>query len=299
MEEVYERILAALPEQAAACLRLLDGTQRRAVTEVRLRAGAPASVTLGGGNRYMTAAGPRRSGEAALVFTEADLKAFLYRFCGGSVYAHERTLAKGYLTVRGVRVGVAGSFGEKGVEKIGSLCIRLPRHVEGCAAALVSAARRDGCLRGVLVASAPGVGKTTVLRDFARTLASGEDARRVVLIDEREELFLPEVFAGCLIDVVAGVDKAAGLTNAVRALAPEAAVFDEIVSEAEARSLAAAHAGGVAIYASVHETSAEAILAKPSLAALFAAGVFGGVYLLSKDADGKRTGRYADVGGGR
>ncbi|MBO5744770.1 MAG: hypothetical protein J6R60_03180, partial [Clostridia bacterium] len=62
----------------------------------------------------------------------------------------------------------------------------------GVASALVDVLAHYGYKRGILVYSPPGVGKTTLLRDLARTLTRAPHYLRLCLIDPRGELDFPD-----------------------------------------------------------------------------------------------------------
>ena len=82
--------------------------------------------------------------------------------------------------------------------------------------------------RGVLVVGPPSSGKTTFLRDVARSLSLGRfgPSRRVAVVDERGELGGYDL--GPNADVLRGYPKAAGLDAAIRTLSPEVAVLDAV-----------------------------------------------------------------------
>ncbi len=89
---------------------------------------------------------------------------------------------------------------------------------------------------GLLLVGAPSSGKTTVLRDIARQLSSGSVGaiRRVAVIDERGELAgVYKGMRGIFLGLAARLDgypKAQGILQAVRSLAPDYILCDEIGS---------------------------------------------------------------------
>ena len=95
--------------------------------------------------------------------------------------------------------------------------------------ALLSAALAQKPTRPLVLAldGRCGSGKTTLLRTIARTLA--ERQRLVAVIDERGELFPPE---GPLppLERIGGVDKARAVQMALRTLAPQVILLDELGS---------------------------------------------------------------------
>ena len=78
------------------------------------------------------------------------------------------------------------------------------------------------------MAGPPSSGKTTFLRDIARSLSLGRFAsgRRVAIVDERGELGGFDL--GPCADILRGYPKETGLEVALRTLSPEVIVCDEL-----------------------------------------------------------------------
>ena len=295
----YIKITECLPFTVRSALNRLSADTLEKIAEIRLRAGNITTVTLAGENLYITDTGLSKLPTRPVRVTAADVEEFIYKFCGGSVYAYENTVKAGYITRHGIRAGLCGTAVLKngavcGFSQITGVNIRLPHHIYGCAAALAEALRKSGFPghAGVLVVSPPGVGKTTVLRDLAihlsRPDAHAGSARkfyRICLIDERSELYLPEYFSGCAVDVFDGVPKAEGLECAARVMAPEIIICDEIGSKADADIIRNAHMGGIVFIASMHGASERDVFAKSAVRSLCEDGVFSHLYLLSREGE--------------
>ena len=265
-----------LPERIRAGLYELAGQGRiRAtdISEVRLRLGRPASVTLNGVNVVMT----ERAGAKEL----ADCVSAL---CRGSYYAHGATIRDGYICVGGgFRVGVCGTASEDGnVSDITSVNIRLPHIIRGVSEYLIRRCIDSGRLRSMLIYSPPGVGKTTLLRDLAARLG-GEFARRTALIDTRGELFMPEMFADTLCDVLTGYPRAKGIELATRTLSPEVIICDELGDAEEARAILGAQNTGVPLIASAHASSLDELLSRPNIRLLHENRVFDYYIAISRE----------------
>lgn len=245
------------------------------VAELRLRAGRHSALTV-----YREG---RLASQMLRHITAPDaLRSVLSAVCGGSVYAHEGSMCEGYVTLpSGVRVGVGGrAVAENGrvrtVSAVHTLVFRFPTPVFGAA---------DGLYRffgqsegGILLFSAPGGGKTTLLRDFVRQ--AGRHLR-VAVIDTRGEFFDPD--ADSLAELLIGYPKAVGAEIAVRTLSPEVLVLDEI-GEREASALADLTAFGVRTVASAHGTCAEELLSRAPIHRLFSAGLFQHLYDVKKNS---------------
>ena len=270
-EARFSEILACLPRQLQQQITRMRAGQDdlpARLSEIRLRAGHQAALTLDGGNMLLP-----------LTLTEEDVVHTLTALCGGSLYAHANTLRMGYLSAYGCRIGVAGRAvhderGVSGLAGFSSLCIRLPPVVPGAGRNAEEAFRLLSCRAGLLIYSPPGGGKTTLLREFARAISAGPNARRTAIIDTRTELYDEAFPAACQVDVLRGYPLAVGIEMATRTLSPQVIVCDEIGSTQEAETLLSVKGCGVPIVASVHASGVEELLARPAVAMLVAGGVF-------------------------
>lgn len=293
-EEKLERVIKYLPcdkGKAIASLcreRLGDGCD---VSEIRLRAGAPLSLTVGRRNVLLAPT------EAA-VCTEKELGETLGRLCEDSVHTYGETIKEGYATLSGgYRIGVCGSAqsdGEKvkSVYSVSSLCIRIPHAVTGVCGELLDEIKTQSGLVSALIYSPPGEGKTTLLRDAAQRLSRGEDALRVCIIDTRGEIYLHELFSDGIADVMHGYPRAKGMEIAARTMSAQLIVCDEIGTSAEADAIISVANTGVPFLATAHGNSLSDIMRRPQLKRLADAGIFekyigirrlGGGFLLSVD----------------
>lgn len=271
MDERFERILACLPphlRKTLSHMREGQGDFLFRLSEIRLRAGHYAALTLDGDNLLLP-----------LLISQEELSDTLAALCGGSLYAHSESLRQGYLSAFGCRVGVGGRAVYEGgrisgMAEVSSLCIRLGHTVPSAGRVAEEVFRRLSCRAGLLVYSPPGGGKTTLLREFARSISVGEAARRVAIVDARGELYDSDFPPACQVDVLRSYPLALGIEMATRTLSPQLIVCDEIGSMREAEAILAVKGCGVPIVASAHASSVEELLARPPVAALVAGGVF-------------------------
>ena len=197
-----------------------------------------------------------------------------WRFCGQAVHTHQEELRQGFITTRdGIRVGVAGTAVLSGdtintYRDITSLCIRVPRVVTGCANGLLPYVETDVGLCGILLCGAPACGKTTMLRDLAQTLSV---RHRIAVVDERRELSLGTLTA-C--DVLIGCPKRVGILQAVRTLAPDIVIADEIGDAAEWQAVAHSVYSGVPVIASVHASCTRELTAREEIMRMLKCGGF-------------------------
>ena len=249
-----------------AALETLPPAQQAQIQELRLRTGQAVAVSTPLGERYLGRDGVSSVMQSdTFICTAAMLEACFLRLCDEAVYAHEWELQQGFLSVTGgIRVGVAGTaVMEHGrvrtVRDITSLCIRLPRHIPGCADHLRRRMLATGFPANTLVVGPPSSGKTTLLRDLAAGL--GARGYRVTVVDERGELSGLCPLTGC--DVLLGYPKAEGIHRAVRCLAPDVVVFDELGDAEEAAAVVSCARNGVGVAASLHGYDPAALVHQP------------------------------------
>lgn len=259
--------------------------------EVRLRADAPVTVSLPQGERFLTRHGLTSLCQSDVFFcSRRQLEDCFFAFCGQSVYAHQWELEQGYIAVAGgIRVGVAGTAVMRGgdtrsVGCITALCIRLPRRVAGCARPLLPLVLEGDTPVSTLLVGPPSCGKTTLLRDLAAQLACRH--RRVAVVDERGELSLGDTLQGC--DVLRGYPKAVGIRQAVRCLAPDLILLDELGDGAETAAVADCAHAGVAVVATLHGYYPEEMAGQPLVQELIRRRVFARwVFLRGRETPGQ------------
>ncbi len=233
------------------------------VHEVRLRVGEAVVLTTADGQVSTNVVVP----------PDAVHECFL-RCCSHAVHAHQEELRHGFVTTAsGIRVGVAGAAVVKdgavvSCRDITSLCLRLPRALHGCAAPLLPFVADGERLKSVLLCGPPASGKTTLLRDLAVTLGT---THAVSVVDERHELSAGGC-RGC--DVLCGYPKEDGILQAVRTLAPEAIIIDELGAPAEWDAVLRGCYCGVAVIASAHIAGLRDVRARRGLMAALADGAF-------------------------
>ncbi len=232
------------------------------MSEIRVRCSARSSIVL--------------SGENIPLFTrisKEELSEVYDKVLSGSVYAHTKDLKCGFVSIfSGVRVGISASVSDSGdlPSEIHGLVFRLPISPSEAADDLYSAWRETK--GGLLIYSLPGEGKTSALRALTAKI-SLESGLRVAVIDERRE-FMPEDYIDATVDILSGYSKERGLEIALRTLAPEVIVIDEIGSFSEAEALLRVGRGGVPIIASAHAGSFEEVIRKASIDRLANEGYF-------------------------
>lgn len=140
----------------------------------------------------------------------------------------------------------------------------------------------DGRFLHTLIVSAPGCGKTTMLRDIIRQISDGESpypGLTVGVVDERSEI------AGCYLgvaqndvgirtDVLDCCPKAEGMMMLIRAMSPDVVAVDEIGTGEDIRAIESVVNCGCKLLATVHGNSMEDMKQKPLLNRLVESHVF-------------------------
>ena len=284
-----QMILSYLPPHLRAPLERSEASFAHTVHEITLRTDRPLCVYCAEKRFYLMQNGvltERFSAEGLLGVTAAQLHEAVMKLCDFSVYSHQDELAHGYLAASGgLRVGLCGTAVMKdgqvaNIYPVTTLSFRVPREVIGCSETLLSLIRP---LSGALICGAPCSGKTTLIRDMARQLSF---RYRVSIMDERGELAgsAGERFGydTGLSDVYAAMPKGEAILCAVRSMAPDLIVCDELGNEADAAAVRYALRCGAACIATVHAASLDDLLSRPMMRDLLSTGAFRYLVFLSE-----------------
>ena len=205
-----------------------------------------------------------------------------------SVYRYNNQIKQGFITASGgIRVGLAGEVvveengATRTIRNITSMVIRVPHEVKGCASPVISHIEKGGRVLNTLIISPPGCGKTTMLRDIARSLSFGDKVQNILVADERYEIAGGGQDLGVSTDVIYGGTKEFAFTCATRTLAPAVILTDEIGTNLDAEALYRASYSGVSVIATAHARDMEELREKPVLKPLIKSKVFERYIILS------------------
>lgn len=250
-------MLDFLPEKYLSALSFINIEN---LCELRLRAGKPVVINYKGRYSYLCERGINGSVNGSLYADYNELEEIVFRASEYSMYSVTEQLKQGFLTGnKGERIGIVGSFVyENGkvftVKEITSLNIRVPHEILGCSDGIYDICLKGG-LKNVLVLSAPGRGKTTILRDLARRICDN-NIINVLINDERNEIaaayknFTLNIGAYC--DVIRYTYKKDAFSSAVRAMRPDVIITDELASTEDVQAVCDCIRSGVNVIASVH-----------------------------------------------
>lgn len=285
MDEYYS-VVKTLPPPLSDELQILAPAVASTVQEIRLRVEQPVYFTVGGKlipcTRYLPAA------KQAVYIHKTFLQDCFLQLCRYSVYAYEQELAQGFFTIRGgTRIGVAGHRCAGGFTNVTSLNLRVARWLTCDLPAPVCEYLTAGH-GGLLVAGAPGSGKTAFLRTLVRFLSDTDEI--VCVVDERGELMMSDGGQALqtqpvCCDVYTRCSKTEGIQMALRCMNPRYIVCDELGTAADTAAVEQGVASGICFLASVHCDSPQALQKKPQLERLCETGAFSAAVFL----DGRQT----------
>lgn len=235
-----------------------------------------------------------------------QIKEILSYLSGYSIYAYEDEIRQGFLTLPGGhRVGIAGKTILEGrniktMTEISSLNIRFAHEVKGCAEILFPWLWEGERLLHTLLVSAPGCGKTTLLRDCIRLISDGSGGHAgmtVGVVDERSEISgsyrgVPGNDLGMRTDVLDSCPKSEGMMMLIRSMAPRAMAVDEIGGRADLEALQLAVNCGCILLATVHGENMSSLMKKPVLREMVETGMFERYIFLEK---GRRPGQIREI----
>lgn len=204
--------------------------------------------------------------------SKEDLRVLINKISKFSIFAFEEEVKQGFITIQGGhRVGITGEWvfenqQVKYVKNISSLNIRICRQILGVGKKFIKYIYKNDYILNTLIISPPKCGKTTLLRDLSRIISNGEmplkNGFKVAVIDERSEIAasfqgVPQLDVGIRTDVYDNCLKSKGIILAIRSMAPEVIICDEIGSKDDFESILTAYNSGVSIISTIHGSSEE------------------------------------------
>lgn len=290
-------------------IRLLSASIRKLILnveefdniyEIRIRTLAPVIVMYREKDYFLAAKGGiTREEKEAYWATKEDIDEVLEYISSYSMYAFEDEIRQGYITVLGGhRVGVAGkTIIENGKIKtmkyISYINIRIAHEIKGCSDIVIPyiILPEENSIYNTLILSAPGCGKTTLLRDMIRQLSNGNeliDGMSIGVVDERSEIGacymgIAQNSMGIRTDILDCCPKSEGMMMLIRSMSPKVIAIDEIGSKEDIEALVYAANCGCKIIATVHGTDIPKLMDKPLIGNLIRNKLFERYIVLDKE----------------
>ncbi|WP_152658068.1 stage III sporulation protein AA [Oceanobacillus sp. CFH 90083] len=222
-----------------------------------------------------------------------------------SLYRLEEELRNGFITIEGGhRVGIAGGIitadqKVKAIQPVSFFNIRIAKQKKGCADMLMPYIY-DGAYYHTMILGAPQSGKTTMIRDICRQIASASDlnrSKKVTIVDERSEIAasirgVPQHDIGGRTDVLDACPKAEGMMMAIRTLSPDILIVDEIGTDKDVEAIIEASQAGVKVICTLHAGSMSDLYRRLSIQKILQESIFERFLLLGQ---GKRIGKLINA----
>ena len=283
-----EEILRLFPEKIKQAIQMRIEDRWHAVQEIRFRLHQPIELIFDKSNIEWIGLKPNNDD---YVFVLNQLSSF-------SLYRMEDELREGYITIEGGhRVGLAGKVNTrdgsvKAIQHITFLNIRIAKEKIDAALPILPYIYNKNYFNTLFIGP-PQTGKTTIIRDVARLIATGWNsvpARKVGIIDERSEIGasirgVPQHNLGFRTDVMDACPKAEGMMMMIRSMSPDVLVVDEIGSYQDVQALVEAINAGVIVICTIHGQGLAELKKRPSLQLLFEQNVFQRLIVLEKHAN--------------
>lgn len=264
MRCAWESFMGILPQWMRQEVNVLG---KDSLQELRLRINAPPELNFGTSSTWLK----RKVEKEDILFCVNTASRY-------SPWAAS-TISQGYLTIDGGhRIGLCGEAvtrdGEvTAIREVRSLNVRVARDFPGIAKGIPANS-------SVLILGAPGLGKTTLLRDFARQIAN---TQTVAVVDARCELFPEGMKSGKRMDILTGCPKDKGIDMVLRTMGPEWIAVDEITAYEDTRAVLQAANCGVRLMATAHASSMQDLRQRAIYLPLLEQEIFQTILLMHPD----------------
>ena len=218
--------------------------------------------------------------------TKGEMQEIFENICEKSIYSYTKQIAEGFITIKGGnRVGITGSAVIENsrvinLNYISSLNFRIARQIKDVSNSILKYVIniQNNSIFNTIIASPPGGGKTTILRDLVRKISNGMpeinfSPKICGIVDERGEIAamykgVPQNDIGENSDVINNVSKSIGINMLIRSMGPQIIVCDEIGTKEDIEAIEKATLSGVKGIFTVHASTIKEIKENPNLSKL-------------------------------
>ena len=267
--------------------------------EIRLRLNKPTTINYKNSYYFLGPSGLCNESNA-IICTKETIQNIIAKASNYSVYAVNDEIKDGFIAVKnGIRIGLAGTVVMQNnnvitIKNISSINIRIPHQVVGSSLKISKFLfDENGQVLSTLIVGAPGVGKTTILRDLCLQINKKRKDLNLLLLDERLEIAgsfegVAQLNVGNATDIISSGKKSLNIVNGIRSMSPNIIVADEIGSLDDLKSIEYAVNCGVTVFASVHSKDIYEFQKKPEFENLIKSRAFKRVVVISQ-SHGKGT----------
>ncbi len=289
----YFEAVNQLPARFSNILSLVHEDVASIVTQIKFRSNRPVVLGTTSGNYYIQkdVQITDKISINTICTSHADIQECFKACCGYSVHSNEQYINKGFVTLKGGhRVGICGTAvcnetNLETIKNITSLNIRIAR------TALTQCDDKIknlflGNTGGIIIAGEPGSGKTTVLRALMKELS--DMGKSVAVIDERLEIapvsmngFSSNIPINC--DVYSGYQKHVGMIHAIRSMAPDIILCDEIGDIEDVNAIKQATNAGVNLIITMHGNNMQTLNKRVQAKEVLSTGAFTNIVFLQSN----------------
>ncbi len=291
LKKCYGQAVQSLPPRLRGYAMQQNEEVQCSASEFRLRAGQQLVISTPQEEIIVKTDSPIR---------HEELGTMLEMVTEGSLHSVTESLKNGYVTISGGhRIGLCGTAVTKQneitfIKNLSSASVRIARELPGVADDVLPRILQNGAFENTLIVSAPGFGKTTLLRDLIRKLSDGEPHYRISLIDERGEVAakwhgVAQLDVGRNTDVLDGAPKAEAILLLLRAMSPQIIAMDEITAPQDLEALKFASHCGVGILATAHGYDIDCLMSRPLYREMMECKIFQYCVVLSVENGIRKT----------
>ncbi len=296
--EKFDEIVNLFDDKLKIPLKNIPEKIKYETQEIRLRANKNVVILCNNQTYFIDAFGGIHNApienHSKLYATYSDIENYIHAVCNYSIYSFQDQIKKGFITTNsGNRIGICGTCVIKNnqitnIKNITSINLRIANEFPDCSSEIFE--KIKSLHGGILIAGPPKCGKTTILRDLAKTISStpiDNKFKKVVIADERLEIAAnfcghPYFDVG-FSDILSGFPKKEAFEIAIRCQSPDVIICDEIGAYEDAEAVNQSLNAGVQVISSIHARNLKELKNRPQAKKILASGAFEKIIFLNDD----------------